>query len=194
MAIDRTGKPEFVQPRQVISRRKKKVFLQVLERNGGNVRGAAEAVGYKSATTLYQYRSEDPVFAKDWDNAMVAAGDVIEQEVIRRGIEGIDKPQWYKGEVVGYDKVYSDRLAETLLKGHKEKYRDRINVDANTKVEIGIAVVPAVVASREDWEKAAAEVHQTQDDNRITIEGTVVDVTPKADTSPTEKPTEIGRR
>lgn len=39
----------------------------------------------------------------------------LESEAIRRGAEGIEKPVWYKGEIAGYETVYSDGLLNKLL-------------------------------------------------------------------------------
>lgn len=181
MAIDRVNGAEFLTGPQKISKRRRKVFLKVLENNGGNVRGASEAAGYRTAVPLYQFRKEDKEFAAAWDAAMEAAGDVVEQEALRRGITGVLEPVFYKGKVVDYKRVYSDRLTELLLKGAKpDKYRETVRVDGNIRHTIGVAVIPAIAPTMEEWEKAAEDVHRSQDINRITVDGTaeVIDVKP----------------
>lgn len=75
----------------------------------------------------------------------------ISMELHRRAIDGIDEPVYYKGRVVGYRKVLSDRLLEFLAKAENpEKYREHVTVDANVKA--GVLVVQQTL-DPDDWEK-----------------------------------------
>lgn len=62
-------------------------------------------MGRRSA---YDWREEDEEFAKDWDAAIEAAADRLEQVAYRRAATG-----------------KSDRMLEILLKAHRPKYRDK---------------------------------------------------------------------
>jgi hypothetical protein len=105
-----------------------KAFLAALRRNGV-ITTACEAAGV-GRTTVYDKRNADPVFAAAWDEALIEAADRIEAEVIRRAVDGYDAPVWYKGELVGVNREFSDQLAQFVLKGHKpEKYKERIQID-----------------------------------------------------------------
>lgn len=154
-------------PRQLghtqVSQRKKRVFLRILMENGGRVHDAALAAGYKSSAPLRAYRHRDPEFAKAWDEALEAANDVLEAEAIRRGVDGVREPIYYRGTLVGYKLVYSDRMLELLLKGNNpEKFNRNSQTDININAKVGIAVIPATVKSEEEWERSAAMVHKAQ--------------------------------
>lgn len=60
------------------------------------------------------------------------AADRLEQEAIRRAVDGTNKPVFFQGEIVGFEKEYSDTLLVLLLKAHKpDKYRERSDVRIN---------------------------------------------------------------
>jgi len=167
-----------------LSLKKRKAFLEVLSRTGKVVE-AARAVGYRDSAFLRRVRNNDEDFAREWDNALEAAADRLEDEALRRAVEGIYKPVYYKGSVVGYEIGYSDQLLMFLLKGARpKKFADRKHIEGEINGKIGVALLPMTAPSVESWEQQAAGVHQNQDDNRITIDaldGEFVDITPKPD-------------
>jgi hypothetical protein len=76
---------------------------------------------------VYDRRDADPDFATAWDDAEQEAADALEREAWRRGVEGVDRPIMYQGQVVASSKEYSDRMLELLLKAHRpSKYKDRV--------------------------------------------------------------------
>lgn len=104
--------------------RVKEKFLTVL-RQTCNVSEAARSAGI-GRRTAYEWRDSDEAFAADWEDAEQEAADNLEREAWRRGVEGVDKPVTYQGEITATFKEYSDRMLELLLKGHRpEKYKDR---------------------------------------------------------------------
>jgi len=66
----------------------------------------------------------------------------MEDEVVRRGIDGFDHPVIYEGKITGSYKAYSDNLAMFFLKGLRpEKYRDNqsgITFQGPTQINITI--------------------------------------------------------
>ena len=86
----------------------------------GNVALSAESVGI-ARPEVYKARQRNKGFAKDWDNAMERATDALEQEARRRGMDGVDEPVFFKGQVVGAVRKYSDTLLIFLLKAHRPK-------------------------------------------------------------------------
>jgi hypothetical protein len=93
---------------------------------GGSVTSAARAIE-TGRSTVYQWRDDDVNFAKAWDDAIESGTDVMEDEAVRRAVEGVDRPIYYKGKVVGAVKEYSDELLIRMLKARrKEKYSDRL--------------------------------------------------------------------
>ena len=80
--------------------------------------------------TAYEWRAEDPAFAAAWEKAKQIGVEALEDEAMRRALDGVDKPVFHMGEQCGTIREYSDTLAMFLLKGAKpEKYRERAQVD-----------------------------------------------------------------
>lgn len=87
--------------------KKRRAFLDTLA-EGLSVKAACEAGGF-SRNTAYRWREEDPDFAKQWDDAVEAGTDILEDVAHRRAIE------------------HSDTLTIFLLKARrKEKYADLV--------------------------------------------------------------------
>jgi hypothetical protein len=56
--------------------------------------------------------------------------DALEEEALRRGVEGVLEPVWYNGEIVGHRRKYSDNLLMFMLKGRRpETFRDNASVE-----------------------------------------------------------------
>jgi hypothetical protein len=101
-----------------------KLFFTALE-NAHPVSAACRAAGYAPAS-VYRWRKEDAEFAERWNNAMVMAGDLLEEEADRRGRDGYDQPVYFRGKKVGVKRRYSDGLLHARLKAVRpHQYRDR---------------------------------------------------------------------
>jgi len=95
---------------------RRQLFLATLAQQG-NVQKAAKAIKI-SSRTCYNYRKADPLFAQAWDDAIRSAMDtVLEPEAMRRAVDGVLKPVYQGGELVGHIREYSDTLLIFLLKG-----------------------------------------------------------------------------
>ena len=142
----------------IVSRRKRDIFLKVL-RETGKVVEAAKAAGYGDSTFLRRVYKDDSEFAQLWEEAVEAAYDRMEDEAVRRARDGILDPVYYKGEIAGYRLNYSDQLLMFLLRGARpEKFRDNVKIDATINARIGVAVMPKTAPSIEAWEQTAAQV------------------------------------
>lgn len=140
----------------VMGRRKRKVFLTNLRATGQVVKSAKEA-GYKDSSLLRRIYNSDPDFKREWDLAMDAAADNLEDEATRRAVQGVDKPVFYKGAVVGYENQRSDQLLMFLLRGNRpDKFGDKLNVEGTFKGTFGVAVLPMTAVSSAAWETVAA--------------------------------------
>lgn len=103
-------------------------FLKALA-SGLSVTGAA-AASRVDIRTLYRDREGDAALKASWDAAVEQGTDALEDEALRRASQGVDKPIFYKGELVTTVREYSDTLAIFLLKGRRpEKFKDRAQVD-----------------------------------------------------------------
>ena len=115
----------------------KPAFLEVL-RETGNVTLAAQHVG-QSRNQVHDVRQRSKRFAAQWDDALEEATDLLEAAAWRRAFTGIDKPRFYKGEVVGSTKKYSGRLLMFLLEAHRpQKFRDGGKVEQPGATDAGV--------------------------------------------------------
>jgi hypothetical protein len=145
-----------------ISEKKREIFLNLLALTG-KVTEAANAAGYADTTYLNRLRRQDKVFDKRWKEAIEAAGDSLEAEAIRRAQDGVLEPVYYKGEITGYKRNYSDQLMMFLLRGTKPDKYNKQGGDTNVNVKFGVAVLPIAAKNDDDWEKKAITVHNNQE-------------------------------
>ena len=77
-----------------------------------------------------KWPENDEEFAQRWNDAVEAGIDRLEDEAIRRARDGVKRPVFYMGKVVGYVQEYSDSLLKFLLEAKRPAvYRARnINV------------------------------------------------------------------
>lgn len=102
-------------------------FLQALAETCC-VKAACEAVGI-GRSTAYNAKQSDDDFAGEWGEAVEAGIETLELEARRRAKDGVDKPVYQGGVLVGEIRQYSDVLLMFLLKAHKpEKYRDNVHL------------------------------------------------------------------
>jgi terminase small subunit-like protein len=107
--------------------RRKSLALDLLSQ-GHTLAHVRDVLGI-NRVTVFRWRKDDPSFAQAYSDAMEAGTDAIEQEARRRAVEGYDRPVFQGGELVGFERVYSDMLATLLLRGRRrpEVYRDTIS-------------------------------------------------------------------
>jgi hypothetical protein len=118
----------------------KKKFLRLLSETG-NVSKCCIAL-HISRFEMYNHRKKFPKFKDQWEAAYQVAISLLEDEAWRRAFTGIEKDVWYKGEVVGTEKQYSDTLLMNRLQAElPDKYQYRQKVDANVTADLTIKVV-----------------------------------------------------
>ena len=104
------------------------LFLDTL-RGTGNVRLAASNAGV-ARQVAYRARDSSPTFRDAWDEALEEARELLEAEARRRAAVGVEEPVYYKGQVVGMIRKYSDNLLMFLLKAHwPDKFRENVSID-----------------------------------------------------------------
>ena len=105
----------------------RKTFLNQLSQSG-NVTIAAESIRMSRAR-LYRIKRGNPRLSKAWDEAVEEACDRLEQEALRRAVDGYKRPIYQKGMLVGHEIMYSDKLLQFLLTGNKPaKFRRQIGI------------------------------------------------------------------
>ena len=106
----------------------------------GNLHVVCRALGM-STVTVQRARKHDGAFAEAYDEAMLAARWNWEAEAVRRGVEGIEKPIYYKGECVDTVKEYSDSLLIFLLRGaFPDRYKDRVDIRQTDKLQAEVEI------------------------------------------------------
>lgn len=100
----------------------KKAFLEAFRRCGIITR-ACEASGV-ARRTVYSWQEHDEHFLADFHEAETIATEVLESEMHRRAVEGVDKPVYQGGKLVGTVTEYSDTLLIFALKARDPKYRE----------------------------------------------------------------------
>ena len=117
-----------------------------------------------SKTVVYEKRRTDPQFAEMWDRAREIGAVALESEAIRRAVEGVLQPVYHNGAIVGYERRYSDRLIEFLLRGAMpEKYRERHELSG--RVDGNLTLTPGQTAALDAiYGDAAANVDETERD------------------------------
>jgi hypothetical protein len=107
---------------------KKNLFLETYEATG-NISRSADLSGI-SCGTHYRWLREDPEYATMFEEAHSRACDALEAEARRRAVEGVEKPVFYRGQIVGCIREYSDRMLELLLKAKKPReFRERVSTE-----------------------------------------------------------------
>jgi len=102
---------------------KEALFLQLLS-EGVSVCEACTRASLPRRSA-YARRREDKDFATRWDEALAMAADTLEAEADRRGRDGWSEDVYYRGQVVGQRRRYSDRMPIFRLKALRpELYKD----------------------------------------------------------------------
>jgi hypothetical protein len=90
------------------------LFLSLLS-EGVSVCEACARAGIPRRSA-YARRREDKDFATLWDEALAMAADTLEAEADRRGRDGWSEDVYYRGQVIGQRRRYSDRMLMFRLK------------------------------------------------------------------------------
>ena len=124
-------------------------YLRVYAKWGAKMYAAEKAgVSYQ---TIINHRKSDLTFAEAEKDAYDKFREKLERTAVHRAAYGVDEPIYYKGELVGYVRRYSDTLLISLLKAHiPEKFKDNALPEGFTG---GVLVVPADLSIDEYIEK-----------------------------------------
>jgi hypothetical protein len=95
----------------------KKIVLAMLA-NGATYAAAAAAIGAHH-WTIIKWPDRDEEFAQRLSDAIGEGADKLEDEAIRRAVDGVDRPAFHQGRIVGYVKEYGDHLLIKLLQAKR---------------------------------------------------------------------------
>ena len=104
--------------------KKLNTFLLHLGRTG-SVTFAAARAGL-SRRALYKHRAADEAFAGYWDEALNLGVERLQDDAMRRALEGTARAVFRNGKQVGSVQQFDNRLLQFLLKAHRpETYGER---------------------------------------------------------------------
>lgn len=131
------------------TRREKARFLAAYARVGV-IAYACRTVKVGRAT-VYEWQEKDPAFVEAMAEGLKIATELMEDETHRRAVRGTLSPVYYKGEVVGHVREYSDTLLMFLLKRHNPAFRDQSAIDVRGQLKLAaeITITDARAAARE---------------------------------------------
>lgn len=122
---------------------KREKFLKALSAGASVAKAARSALWSRQAA--YGYRKDHPDFAAEWDEAIEAGTDVLEDEALRRATKGLERYKFNKdGDPIlnpktgqpYFERVYSDTLLIMMLKARRpEKYRERFEMSGKIQTQ-----------------------------------------------------------
>ena len=132
---------ELAAERRLIAQQK---FLKHFAEHG--VVGPALEIARVSRSVINKWRQEDLRFAEAYARAEEAAADILEREAFRRAVEGWDRPLYSQrtGEYLGAERLYSDKLMQTLLQARRPK---RFGPQVSATIEVPNVVINVGVVS-----------------------------------------------
>lgn len=134
-------------------------YCQALLDHYGDERKAARACGV-SMLFIEQWAKDDHVTAAVMQQARAAGSKGLVSAAIDRAVHGVEKAVYFKGEVVGYETVYSDGLLTTLLKARGGGEFTSPDGGGGPSVTVNVA---NVMPRAENYEAWLAMVSQTKD-------------------------------
>ena len=170
------------------ARKNRITFLETLMQTGNVVLAAARSgVGWRAH---YLARDRHPDFARNWDMAINIYHTFVANEKIRKwAIDGLRKPVWYQGQIVGYEVQRDSGMAQFYMKSAMPAiYGDKREIKIEGGLSFGIAVIPGMISDVSTWEARAKQVQ----DGIKTIDITPKDVGKQVKPQPAKTP-EIGR-
>ena len=94
----------------------------------GRLRLACIAAGV-SLKTASSWRTSHKTFAQAWDDALKLRVDILEDECLRRAVEGVERPVYQQGRLVGTVRDYSDQLLALALRAaDPARYGSRVDI------------------------------------------------------------------
>jgi hypothetical protein len=139
------------------ARKKRVIFLQNLMNTGNVVLSAARSgVGWRA---LYLARDRHPDFARNWDMAVNIYHAFVANEKIRKwAIDGLRKPVWYQGQIVGYEIHRDSGMTQFYMKSAMPAiYGDKREIKIEGGLQFGIAVIPGMISDVSTWEARAKQ-------------------------------------
>ncbi len=122
-----------------ITPKEREIYLSTLKATGLHTKSALAAG--RAPNTFRALIDLDPVFQEQAETCIEDFRDSLEKEAYRRAHDGVERPVFQGGQLVGHTRDYSDRLMELLLKGNRRhKFGDSVKVDATVTAPVRMKV------------------------------------------------------
>jgi hypothetical protein len=121
-----------------ITQARKDKFLEVLSDTGSIVAAARAASPHSkrgARTTFEELADRDPEFRAQWENAINASLAKVETEVMRRAMTPTKRPIFSRGELVGEEDVYDNKLLLALARKMSPEWRESKNLNVEGSVD-----------------------------------------------------------
>ena len=124
----------------------------------GSITYAAARAGL-DRRRLYRLKAEDEEFAAQWDEALQLGVERLQDDAMRRALDGVERPVWRGGKRVGSIRQHDNRLMQFLLRAHRpETYGD--------KSRAGTSPLPFDLAKRLAASAPRLEAHRREEEAR----------------------------
>ncbi len=120
----------------------------------GRITKAADDAGI-SRLAVFERSKSDPAFIEAEQRAIDVATAQWESEAIKRALEGVQEPVFYKGVVVGHVSKLSDGILLRLLETRLPHWRPKQQLDVTSQ---GNPIYGTRAVRRAHLEKARAEI------------------------------------
>ena len=127
----------FITVRTMTKARRDK-FLEVLSDTGSVVaaaRAASPHSKYGARRTFEDLRARDPEFRDQWDNAVNASLAKVESEIMRRAMTPTKRPIFSRGELVGEEDVFDNKLLLALARKMSPEWRESRHLHVEGSVD-----------------------------------------------------------
>lgn len=126
-------------------------LVETLHTNCGDLYAACREIKVSPAF-VKRWQADDPKIDAAIREAAAVGAMLIESELIRRGVHGVDESVWFQGEEVGKQKKYSDSLLTLLAKKRlKETYGDDAHgASISINLSNAINIMPRA-STYEEW-------------------------------------------
>jgi hypothetical protein len=111
------------------------LICSALERNAGDVAGACADVGC-STGWLKKWMRDDPKVEVSIKDAIDTGTAVLESALIKRAVKGVKEPIYFKDQLVGHRRRYSDSNLQFALTARKrDVYGKQVEINTNISVK-----------------------------------------------------------
>lgn len=160
---------------------RRQTFLKVLSETGSFAAASRAASPHSkdrhgAASTFKQLMQRDPEFNADVEEARSQALGRLEAECVRRAVEGVQRPIYQRGELVGHEQVHSDGLLMFALRAldpakYNEKRQVEVKGDVTHRV-VGLLISPQDLLSlnkddRSDLERILEKIADARGEKEL---------------------------